>query len=524
MKKNRVLAKATAMVLVIMTVMSVFSMNLTASAMDMESASKKAGKAIITTGVGKIPVIGAFAKSALDPILSELFGIKSENAEILKKLDEISSKLDYLKNTLDKDTQEILKTLNDSQKNEFNKSMTSLRAMVSSNYKFLKEIEISDNSDYAKAVLTAEMLDFNMKNAEQLEVLTESLTEYVKGTEFKTSDTLNIYDFIYRVKCDGSVLGGEAAMKASTYINSVNEIITASYKLMALVLGEKIYVSDNYNSIMEAAETDTDLRAALNTITSEDLAKYSIKVYRNYWSDLLEDNYTKEYNAVYSLDNPDSTVSKYNQMVLDNWFTYIRGVRYGTDSATVDMAYLNREVSVCAPHNCGLDKDVFFLEAGKMMDITTKNIKDRIYSVLTKEELQNLFTHFMSSELLTTDENGNKLSLYDALKDYGFTFNVLEKEKEEFLKTSVGQFCAVLLGGEDKVMKPVFAYEANSIFAPAIPVKSMIEATASYTGYDGIATSLTNQTVTYYHQHWSDNGMVEDGTDQLNVIAYFTAA
>lgn len=83
-----------------MTVMSVFSMSFTANAMDMENASKQAASAIITTGVGKIPVVGDFAKSALEPILSELFGIKSENEEILEKLDEISTKLDELKDML----------------------------------------------------------------------------------------------------------------------------------------------------------------------------------------------------------------------------------------------------------------------------------------------------------------------------------------------------------------------------------------------------------------------------------------
>ena len=122
MKKNRVLTKAIAMVLVIMTVFSTMAMSFTASAMDMENASKKAAKALITTGAGKIPVIGAFAKSALDPILSELFGIKGDTAVILEKLDEISKKIDALEATLEKNTQDILKNLNDAQYKEFNES------------------------------------------------------------------------------------------------------------------------------------------------------------------------------------------------------------------------------------------------------------------------------------------------------------------------------------------------------------------------------------------------------------------
>ncbi|MBP9988719.1 MAG: hypothetical protein KBT46_04395 [Ruminococcus sp.] len=502
MKKNRVLTKAIAMVLVIMTVMSVFSMSFTASAMDMENASKQAASAIITTGVGKIPVVGDFAKSALEPILSELFGIKSENEEILEKLDEISTKLDELKDTLDKDTQTILKTLSSAQRNEFNSNMTSLRTMISNNYKFLREIERSDNSDYAKAVMTAEMLDFNMNNAEQLEVLTETLTEYVKGTEFKTSNTENIYDYIYRVSCDGSVLGGEAAMKASAYINSVNEIITASYKLMVLVLGEKIYVSDNYNSIMEAAETDADLKAALNTITSEDLAKYSVKVYRSYWAELLGNNYTKEYNTVYSLDNPDSTVSKYNRTVLDNWFTFIREVRFSDSNITVNFVRLNSALNSTTPEECGFKRTTEWVTAEKRLFTTRDNINSKISGALTREELKKFYDHIVNSDLLCTDENGNRISLYTFFSDYGFTFEKL---------------------GNDQ--NPVFIYSADAErYTRSSSNLSPWYQKASYTGYIGNNTSTESVTVLYFNLHYNKWTPIEDGCTDNNAIMIFEAA
>lgn len=502
MKKNRVLTKVIATVLVIMTVMSVFSMSFTASAIDMEDTSKRAASAIITTGVGKIPVIGNFAKSALGPMLSELFGIEGENDAILKKLDEISTKLDELKDTLDKDTQTILKTLSSAQRNEFNSNMTNLRTMISNNYKFIREIEKSDNSDYTKAVMTAEMLDFNMNNAEQLEVLTETLTEYVKGTEFKTSDTENIYDYVYRVSCEGSILGGEAAMKASAYINSVNEIITSSYKLMTLVLGEKIYVSDNYNSIIEAAETDADLKAALNTITSEDLAKYSVNVYRSYWAELLDSNYTREYNAVYSLDNPDSTVSKYNRTVLDNWFTLIKEVRYSENNITVNFIRLNRALNYTTPEKCGFERTTDFNKARMMSSIHTAHINSEISKVLTNEELKNFYEHILNSDLLCTDENGNRISLYTFFSDYGFTFE----------KLGNGQ-------------NPVFVYIAESSYENFAGLDmSRRYVKESYTGYFGNSTSTESDTVQYFHLHHDGKKKIEDGCTDNNAIMIFEAA
>lgn len=515
MKKNRVLTKVIAAALVIMTVMSAFSASFTASAMDMENASKKAGKAIITTGAGKIPVIGDFAKSALDPILSELFGIKSGNEEILKKLDEITTRLDGLKSNLDRNTQEILKDLSEAKRNEFNTSITSLRTMVLNNYTFLREIENPDNSDYTKAVLTAEMLDFSMKNADNIEVLTETLTEYVKGTEINILNVENIYDYVYCVSCDGSVLGGEAAIKAAEYINNVNEIITSSYKLMALVLSEKLYVFDHYSDILSAAGTDENLKNALATITSEDFAKYKVGSYRGYWSALLNKNYGKEYNAVYSLDNPDSTVSKYNQMVLDNWFTYIRDVRYSSGKVTINRVYLNREMEITSPSECGLDKNVNMFGAIYMINTTTQNLNQKIYSVLTEEEVQKLYSCILCSSCFNTDENGNKLSLYDALKEYGFTFNKLENAKKKALNTYLGKLLAENIG-EENLFRPFFVCNAEGKFDTRFY--------ANYAGYDGFSSETERQTVTYFNMYHKGTALVEDSANDYNAVMYFTAA
>ncbi len=436
MKKNRILSKVIAMALALITVFSVASVGFTASATDVENVSKKAAKALITTGAGKIPVVGDFAKSALDPILSELFGIKSDTAIIIEKLDEISKKIDSLEATLEKDTQSILKNLNNAQFNEFNSSLTALRSMVESNYKFLRSIEKSNESDYAKMVLTAEMFDFDIKNSNQFEVLTQTLRNYIGGTQIRFDDTQGIYEYVLMTKCNGATIGGNAAIRASAYVNEVNDVISSAYKLMIVVLGEKIrfYNEIENGNIDSAVADDEELRNALATITSEKLACYKSATYNNYWTELLgeksNEGYTGEYNAMFNEESPDSTVSKYNSKVGSIWFSYIRNFKYTSDGIYVEFVPLNREISYTTIDKSGFDSSAGKYQVESMIKKTTSNINAKVTSVLTKAEVRKLYETFIADEILSKDENGEKLSLLDAFRDYGFTCDAWENSEE----------------------------------------------------------------------------------------------
>ena len=556
MKKNRVLTKAIAMVLVIMTVFSTMAMSFTASAMDMENASKKAAKALITTGAGKIPVIGAFAKSALDPILSELFGIKGDTAVILEKLDEISKKIDALEVTLEKNTQDILKNLNDAQYKEFNESLTALRTMVEGKYKFLRTIEKSNESDYAKMVLTADMLDFDLKNADEFEVLTQTLRNYVGGTQIKFDDSMGIYEYVLMTKCDGAIIGGNAAIKASDYVNNVNEIISSAYKLMIIVLGEKVrFAEEMKNSdFISACETDEELREALETISTDKLAYYKSGTYKNYWADLLggdngNEGYIGDFNAMFNPDNENSTVSKYNTKVESIWFSYIRATKYTADGVNVTFVPLNREISYTTPAKCGLDDTAGKYQVESMIKKTTSNINAKITSVLTKAEVKALYELFLTNEVLLTDENGEKLSLLDALKDYGFTFDAWENSEEGEVLTEAYRILAEVFRKMGMDVKdpgkvniaPEFAIDSSYTYKNIDnSTEHYWDATGSYKAYDGrnkdIVTSKTNSdgTVSYsftsttvkyfsFHQAQGCDKKV-DSTPSNGAIMYFTAA
>ena len=555
MKKNRLFTKAIALVLAIMTVFSVMSAGFTASAMDMENASKKAAKALITTGAGKIPVIGDFAKSALDPILSELFGIKGDTAVILEKLDEISKKIDALEATLEKDTQDILKNLTTAQYSEFNSSITSLRTMVETNYRFLKSVEKSNKSDYAKMVLIAEMLDFDLKNAEQFEVLTQTLRNYVGGTQISFGNTQGVYEYVLMSKCDGAIIGGNAAIKASGYVNEVNEVISSAYKLMIIVLGEKIrfYQGMKDGSINEAMENDEELRDALETITSQKLACYKSATYRDYWAELLgeesNEGYIGDYNRMFDLENPDSTVSKYNAKVESIWFSYIRGIKYTADGASAEFVPLNREISYTTAAKCGLDDSVGKYQVESMVKKTTSNINAKITSVLTKAEVKALYELFLSNPVLSTDENGERLSLLDALRDYGFTCDAWENSEEgEVMRKAMEALAKVFeaMGIKTEVaekyyINPSFALEANYKYINVDnSTQCYWDAKGNFKSYSGtgnkivtektnsdgtVSYSFTSTTSEYYSFHQARGCDEKVESHPINeAIMYFTAA
>ena len=556
MKKNRLFTKAIAMVLTILTLFSVMSAGFTASAMDMENASKKAAKALITTGAGKIPVIGSFASSALDPILSELFGIKGDTAVILEKLDEISKKIDALEATLEKNTQDILKNLNNAQYKEFNESLTALRTMVESKYKFLRTIEKSNESDYAKMVLTADILDFDLKNADDFEVLTQTLRNYVGGTQIKFNDSIGIYEYVLMTKCDGAVIGGNAAIKASNYVNNVNEIISSAYKLMIVVLGEKIRLSEEMkkSEFISACETDEELCEALATITEAKLAYYKSGTYRNYWADLLggddgSEGYIGDFNAMFNLDDENSIVSKYNAKVESIWFSYIRDVKYVADGVNVTFVPLNREISYTTAAKCGLDDTVGKYQVESMVKKTTSNINAKITSALTKAEVKKLYEFFITNEFFSKDEDGNSLSLLDSFRDYGFTCDAWENSEEgEVMRKAYESLAIVfkMMGIEMNVadkyyINPVFALEGNYTYKNVDnSTQCYWDATGSVKGFNGYTLSNTyatvkaDGTVSYnltgtstqyfsFHQAQGCDKKIESHPID-NAIMYFTAA
>ncbi len=487
---------------------------------------------IITTAAGVVPVVGSLAAKAFEPLITKALGI-NPNVQILDKLDEISDKIDNISLQMEQNTQTILQQLYGVNLNTFNDRITSLRTMVLAKYRRLEAIEAGTNSPYNKELLTAELLKFDYDNKDDFAVLAESLAKYIKGTQITLVRNEGIYAFAYKANCADSVLGGEAAIKTAGYVNEVNEVLSAAYKLMMVVLTEKIYVYQNYADIITAAETDAELA---NTVAAANMTVYGSKVNANEWNTILGDEdagYIYEYNIMFNMDDSRSAVSKYNDMVIENWFSFISGTKYGTLTATVEYIPLNPEIGCTTAEKCGLDRSVGRYSAESMAKKTTAGINSKIHSVLTKAQLQKLYSHLCTDPVFA-DENGNRQTILEILEGLGFNFDAWRYSDEyaayeslrkalEGLYREYGQ--EVELSGIAFI--PMFVIDASSQWKNVDnSTQRYWDETAKYSAYVGNNAGVTGEkTVTYYHYHEAQGCYsTETGDSTVYGIMYFTAA
>ena len=531
--KNKVLKKVLAIFLAAVTLLCASSTVFSASAIDANDLiPERLANSIIITAAGTIPVVGSIAAKAFEPLLTKALGI-NVNVKILDKLDEISEKIDNITLETDRNTQSILQALYGANLNTFNDRITSLRTMVQSKYRRLKAIESGSDSVYKKEILTAELLEFNYDNKDDFAVLAESLAKYVNGNQITLVKNEGIYTFAYKANCASSVLGGEAAMKTAGYVNEVNEVLSDAYKLMMIVLTEKIYVYQNYSEIMKEAEVNEELA---KTVSGTDMTVYGEKVNADDWNEILGDEkrgYIYDYNSMFDMESDNSAVGKYNKMIVENWYSYINSTRFGNLTATVEFIPLNSNICYTTVEACGLDRGAGRYACEEMANKTTACLNGKIHSVLSKSQLQNLFAH-LSEEPLFFDENGNRLSLVDSLEKLGFNFDSWRNSVEYAEIESIRKMLEELnkkYGVEEDLsyftFVPVFVYDASSEWKNVDnSTERYWDEKASYSAFDGWSTSAdVMQTIMYYHYHEARGcNSEESGNAVLNALLYFTAA
>lgn len=530
--KNRAVRKITAIILTVITLFSISAAGISANAADDYLIPERMASSIITTAAGVIPVIGSLAAKAFEPLVTKALGI-NVNAQILDKLDEISEKIDNISLQMDQNTQTILQQLYGVNLNTFNEKITSLRTMVLAKYRRLEAIEAGTDTPYNRELLTAELLKFDYDNKDDFAVLAESLAKYVKGTQITLVKNDGIYAFAYKANCADSVLGCEAAVKTAEYVNEVNEVLSTAYKLMMIVLTEKIYVYQNYADIMTAAESDAELA---NTVAGTNMTVYGSKVNANEWNTILGDEetgYIYEYNIMFNMDDSRSAVSKYNNMVMENWFSFISGTKYGTLTATIEYIPLGAEIGCTTVDRCGLNRDVGRYGCESMAKKTTAALNSRIHSALTKAQLQKLYSHLCTDPVFL-DENGNRQTIAAILEDLGFNFDAWRNSDEYAAMESLRKVMEKLYrenGLEadfsDYMFIPMFAVDAASEWKNIDnSMERYWDETASYTAYAGNNAGVTGaKTVQYYHYHEAQGcNPTETGNGNWYAVLYFTAA
>lgn len=500
--KKKVLTRVIAIALVVMTVFSTMAMSFTASAES--KIVERMAKALISTTVGHIPVIGSGIAQALDPVLLSALGLNPTD-KILAKLDEISKQIEGLELKMDAETQKILEAIYEAKLEGFNADMTALKEAVTKLYNRLTIIEENSTYEYEKEILTAELLNFDYRYTDDIIVTAGKLAKYVEGTQFKTEDEAGIYEHVYKTMCTRSIIGGEAGLRASAYVNEVNNVLSNAYKLMTIVLAEKVYVADNMKKIDAACESNPDFK---DSISGYNLALYRNGVNRAEWASLLGSEttgYAAEYGRIFDTENENSVVYKYNKMVKDNWFSYIRSTKYEAGKMTVNFIALNPEMKATTPEECGLDrKESGRYDSKYMAERVSKNINAKITSALTKDEVKKLYTLIATNDAFCKDDNGNKLNLVTALRQYGFIISSTYETGTTPLCTTNATY------GSHDVDNSTTRYW---------------DETANFDGFNGLGIGLAKLDIQYYHyRQYQGCNYKENGCQTPYALLYFAAA
>lgn len=397
---------------------------------DIETIGKKAIKSRITSGLKKIPYISDIVNMALEPTINDILGLSNPPtpADIVKELKAISQQLKELSDLVTASSQEILKSIyEDKNLESFNTGVTQLRGSINSIVSELTAIEESGGSEYYRFLKTADLLEFNEKNISDMVKQTRTLTNYLDGSQISGKKQKGIFEKAYNYVCTESVLGGEAAMLVAPYVNEVSGVFAYSYKLMALVLNAKLWVHDNYNEILNAAETDTALK---NIIKILENGEYADNTNYNYWKSLVseddEASVLKIHNKHFSDENPDSTANKYNSLIADNWFSYIRSTNVTSDDIKLDLVPMDSTLGSAAPAELGVNTNTKTSATEGMVNKANADLRAKMYSAVTKEDIKKIITHIASNGNEVFYDAGEEAESYTAtsilemLEEYGF--------------------------------------------------------------------------------------------------------
>ena len=397
---------------------------------DIETIGKKAIKSRITSGLKKIPYISDIVTMALDPTINDILGLSNPPTmnDLLNELKAISQQLNELSELVTASSQEILKSIYDDKNlQSFNTGVTQLRDSINGVLSELAAIEGSGGSEYYRFLKTADLLEFNEKDISDMVKQTRNLTNYLDGSQISGKKQKGIFEKAYNYICTESVLGGEAAILVAPYVNEVSGVFAYSYKLMALVLNAKLWVHDHYNDILDAAETDKALK---NIIRILENGEYADNTNYNYWKNLVSENddtsVLKIHNKHFSDENPDSTANKYNSLIADNWFSYIRSTEVTSDDIKLNLVPMNGTLGSTAPTELGVNTNTKTAATEGMVNKANSDLRAKMYSAVSKEDIKRIVAHvfenknnvFYDTSEVTTPFT--EASILDMLEEYGF--------------------------------------------------------------------------------------------------------
>lgn len=443
---------------------------------DVPEWAKESGKALINKSIGMIPVVGNLS-DAIAPLINSILGLDGGSTDQASEmLKEISSRLGNIEMEMD----DILVTLyEDGKLQQFNIDMTDIRNMTISFFNEINTIQSNpDTSDAEKALEIGALLQTRSSSVADFTSVVDRATSFLIGNQVVTGNPESICVTSYNAKCDKSLLGSEVALKNAAYINNVTTILANAYKLEALVVDSKIVLAENMNGNKMSEEEKKALAENYKTIDAERnlLGECKIPDKVNNWkiaAGVLKDDGTYsgikgKYDATLNTENPNSCVAKYNKMVTENWYSYIKSKKIDGRKADIvfqpirivegkDYSFQNmggKYISNYDERDYGSCKNMI----NEISDKINKDVQD---SGLTPEETSKLIQH-VASEPFCQDKVWNLYPCPAGFKNFEYLgFGVHEAMVHDSAEYghAIWGFCSWILY-EDA--KPVFVTGAKT--------------------------------------------------------------
>lgn len=414
-----------------------------------EMLAKRAAAGILGGVVGLIPVWGKKLSPVIEKIAPFLFQIKSDRRIILEKLEEMHQDIKEIKLIVSSTQKAVLKGKYTDKIDDFNKSVNDLQgtieviygrlASIEKQYPTKKEIDENPDIDIDVSSYTQEELDKLYQKQLSIATLVDSmqlgsinslmpkvieLSSYLSGEQFSSFDENSIYDLVYDINCEGSLLGSEAALKAKPYSDSLTTFVDESYKALFIVGAAKVYICENRDAIQKRMDE--------GAIPKADLSMYDSYYGDNLRGILFEDKGTclnDHYHALFDEDNKDSAINRYNERVANDWLTYIDSVEYGMDKITITTRKLNPQLGFVDPKDSEIGFNKSYGEnqlgtetygfshdypyTGKARD----NLLNKAYAAISSKETESVLDMIVNSGLYGVDKD---TTLEEALDAAGF--------------------------------------------------------------------------------------------------------
>lgn len=446
---KRILKRTLAMLLCLIMV---FPMCTTAFAADSrtEQYAKKAAAAGIKKVTEAIPVVGGTVSEIIDTFLPDMLGIEGDQTEVLAKLNEIKYAIKNVGQQIADNQHALFTQFYGEQIKTFNDTLTREKSKFVLLSTRVKEIE-DDYGVEQRDEKQAELATL-ISNSDVLNLASDlaTLTDYICGTQISHRQEEGILTLAYKLNCNDSVLGCEAALKNTNYVDTICGYIESAYATLFSIAMAKLYICESLDDPNN------------NSFKESDFPGYTPKEKKNIISAVFGNNDASlraNYNRIFDETDPRSVINTYNNMIQDAWFSYIDSTDYQSSPARITYIPLNPEMGFLAPMDARFTKSLaedssYSSVADKLSTLTSISGTDRFgalkknygyidaemletaHSALSVEQIDRLIKHMAHNPVFGTDME--ELSFICVLDELGFSFSEYNTYVESLPKVGIG--------------------------------------------------------------------------------------